>query len=85
MNLYSTITSERTSKGQGGNKFLDIQIFTTDRTQPTHQIHVFNSTEEYGVVVKMQEFYFGEWRDKYQDTILLDSQQTNGEQQKGEK
>lgn len=27
MNLYATISSERASKGQGGNKHLDIDVF----------------------------------------------------------
>lgn len=27
MKLYATVTSERASKGQGGNDFLDIQLF----------------------------------------------------------
>lgn len=30
MKLYATVTSERASKGQGGNKYLDIDIYVDD-------------------------------------------------------
>jgi hypothetical protein len=32
MKLYSTITSERATKGQGGNDFLVIRIYKSDNT-----------------------------------------------------
>jgi hypothetical protein len=34
MKLYATATSERASKGQGGNKFLDVEFFIGDSKQP---------------------------------------------------
>lgn len=33
MKLYATTTSERASKGQGGNKFIDV-LFTGETNQP---------------------------------------------------
>lgn len=35
MKLYSTIKSERASKGQGGNKYLEIEILVGDKNNPT--------------------------------------------------
>lgn len=34
MKLYATVTSERASKGQGGNEYLDIDITVGDAKQP---------------------------------------------------
>lgn len=34
MKLYATVTSERASKGQGGNKFLEIELKVRDRNVP---------------------------------------------------
>lgn len=34
MKLYATVTSERASKGQGGNKYLDIDITVGDAEKP---------------------------------------------------
>ena len=34
MKLYATTTSERASKGQGGNKYLDIEILVGNKNNP---------------------------------------------------
>ncbi|MEB3215572.1 MAG: hypothetical protein VKN72_04815 [Nostocales cyanobacterium 94392] len=34
MKLYATITSDRASKGQGGNKFITIDLFHGDSKNP---------------------------------------------------
>ena len=34
MKLYATTTSERASKGQGGNKYLDIDIYVGNAKNP---------------------------------------------------
>jgi hypothetical protein len=34
MKLYGTITSERATKGQGGNKYLNIDILVGDKNNP---------------------------------------------------
>jgi len=34
MKLYATTTSERASKGQGGNKYLDIKIYVGNAKNP---------------------------------------------------
>lgn len=40
MKLYATTTSERASKGQGGNKTLNIDILVYDRVNPLYTIEV---------------------------------------------
>lgn len=40
MKLYATTTSERASKGQGGNKKLDINILVYDRCNPLYIIEI---------------------------------------------
>jgi hypothetical protein len=39
MNLYATTTSERASKGQGGNEYLNIDICIGGKT-PTHTLKI---------------------------------------------
>ena len=38
MKLYATITSERASKGQGGNEFITVDILSQDRI--TRLLHI---------------------------------------------
>jgi len=44
MKLYATTTSERASSGQGGNRFLTIDILVENRTTPKARVYV---TPEY--------------------------------------
>ncbi len=34
MKLYATVTSERASKGQGGNEYIEIELKVLDRDKP---------------------------------------------------
>lgn len=40
MELYATTTSERASKGQGGNKFLTVEINIHDKLKPALRVFV---------------------------------------------
>ena len=40
MKLYATVTSERASKGQGGNDKLEIDVLVFDRVNPRYHITV---------------------------------------------
>lgn len=40
MKLYAKIESDRASKGQGGNKQLNLFIYIDDRDKPRYQLHV---------------------------------------------
>lgn len=44
MKLYATITSERATKGQGGNKYIDCKLTVGDRNDPTdvYTLHLTN-------------------------------------------
>ncbi len=80
MKLYATTTSERASKGQGGNDFLRSDIYITDRNQPQYRVIV--TVEKNGEVVTILEsFHFGKWREKFRDVIFTE---LKGERQKGE-
>ena len=51
MKLYATVTSERASKGQGGNKYLNVDLMGGDKNNPTPlaHIHAVIITREDGV------------------------------------
>lgn len=40
MKLYATVTSERASKGQGGNKYIDINLNVGSATESEHFANV---------------------------------------------
>lgn len=46
MLLYATTTSERASKGQGGNDYLEIEVKINDRVNPRYHIRVNKNTFE---------------------------------------
>jgi len=71
MKLYATVTSERASKGQGGNKWLDIDVFTGSSDKSEHQIRI--SVREDAITID------GHAMKGRIETILL-----KGEKQKGE-
>lgn len=83
MKLYATVSSERASKGQGG-EWLDIDIHTTDRSEPSHRIEVRESKGE--ITISLSRRHFGRWYGgKVLDTVFVNYEgETKGEQQKGE-
>ncbi len=46
MKLYATTTSERASKGQGGNNYIKIDLLVGDKKHP-HQIGTINLIKEF--------------------------------------
>jgi hypothetical protein len=67
MKLYATVTSERATKGQGG-EWLDIEIFTTNQQDPTHKIEVREGAGQ--ITISMKRKHFGKWyASKEVDTI----------------
>jgi len=69
MKLYATTTSERASKGQGGNKYLNIDIFIEDRNYSKYSINI---TPDHIIMVENLPY-----------KILLDTN-LKGKKQKGE-
>ena len=47
MKLYATTTSERASKGQGGNKFLKIELSAGDKNNPVNMGLIEMTTKQY--------------------------------------
>jgi hypothetical protein len=82
MKLYATVTSERASKGQGG-EWLDIDIFTTNRENATHRVEVREKQGE--ITITLMRSHFGKWYNaKDIDTVYINAPKTKGEKQKGE-
>ena len=59
MKLYSTTTSERASKGQGGNEYIEIELKAFDRNKPIGKILL--TTEADATNKKNQ--YILKWQD----------------------
>lgn len=76
MKMYATVTSERASKGQGGNDFLDIRITVGNAKNP----HLLES-----LTVRPDEKGFGLY--DHEDNLLAqvtEEELKKGEKQKGE-
>lgn len=67
MKLYATVTSERASKGQGGNEYVDIELKAFDREHPIGVIslHVCDDGDE------RPKQYLITWKDKYMDDAMI--------------
>jgi hypothetical protein len=75
MKLYATVTSERASKGQGGNDFLEVELRAFDRETPVGHITIDTDTDSTG---KLNQ-YIIKWfpdgidgdSDNYTDPVIL--------------
>ena len=54
MRLYATVTSERASKGQGGNERLYIDLFFEDRKNPVGYIRINKSPTLKGYIFSVK-------------------------------
>lgn len=65
MKLYATTTSERATKGQGGNDFLINDIFITDREQQDYRIEtiVYNGSIE--TRIYKRKMFYNSIKEKY--------------------
>lgn len=87
MKLYATVTSERASKGQGGNKFIviDFTVGTAQQPQKIGQVELYYNddrkdgfdTDEW--VLSFRKSEQDEWDIVAQGNVL-----PKGEKQKGE-
>ena len=71
MKLYATITSERASKGQGGNKFLHIKLLDSRKVQ---YADFFVAEMPDGIIIRYD----------IDDDIAYIEKEPKGKQQKGE-
>lgn len=83
MKLYATVTSERASKGQGGNKFLDVAVLVGDARIQQEVIRIkaktfidSNGVESYAIL--------GSWHGATEQEKMLHTGTIKGEKQKGE-
>lgn len=82
MKLYATVSSERATKGQGG-KYLDIEIFTTNKEHPTHRVRVWTDEKTGNTMVDTYRIHFGTER-QYSRDVVFTGIETKGKRQKGE-
>lgn len=95
MKLYATVTSERATKGQGGNDYIEIELKAFDRVHPIGNIILEVTTD--GSDENRQ--YLLTWKDAlWDDRMILreghekegliqtaEAPPTKGKQQKGKK
>ena len=84
MKLYATVTSERASKGQGGNEFLDLVLTYKPKTGepfPFLTLEVFPMPDGIAIAYKIDETTA--YLEKHGE--LPDRVEPKGKQQKGEK
>lgn len=60
MKYYAKIESERTTKGQGG-KYLNIEVYTTNKENPTHLLRVRDSKDG-NILIDFSCIFFGKER-----------------------
>ena len=84
MKLYATTTSERASKGQGGNDYLETLYNIADKDQATFRVRVINDEKMGQIYFTVENFFFGNWRTKY-ETVIYTNVTSKGNKQKGEK
>ncbi|MBP9771432.1 MAG: hypothetical protein KBD16_00695 [Candidatus Pacebacteria bacterium] len=75
MKLYATITSERASKGQGGNEYLDIELKGAHST-PIVRLSLISDGAGYKLT--------GWTHDNHRIEMAIPENMTKGERQKGE-
>jgi len=84
MKLYATTTSERATKGQGGNEYLDIIINIMDRENPSYRLLIQNDQKKGVVDIYLQSFHFGKWRNIYSTGEFYEVPTTKANKQKAE-
>ncbi len=96
MKLYATVTSERASKGQGGNEYLDIDIMVGNTknpvmlaqltVRPTDEIEKYtNNADDKGhgfILVDDNDNVIAWWNENIQELGTLDD--IKGKRQKGD-
>lgn len=93
MKLYATVTSERASKGQGGNSHIDIDITVDDKLQEKACKIVVSYDKHEGIDIYYVDYYepdaeYGTnlltLEKRNGKLVLQGSEDIKGEKQKGE-
>ncbi len=78
MKLYATTTSERASKGQGGNKFIRVEFLVGNATDNEYfGAVILKETDDKGYVLYHN--------DRIGESHIVDTMRVKGKSQKGEK
>jgi len=83
MKLYATTTTERASKGQGGNEYLETVYNIIDKNTPSYRVRVMNDEKIGQIYFTVEHYFFGKWHEKMSDVIYINVPE-KGEKQKGE-
>lgn len=83
MKLYATTTSERASKGQGGNDYIETVYNAVSKDTPSFRVRLINDEQMGLIYFSVEEYFFGQWREKYRTELYINIP-PKGEKQKGE-
>lgn len=84
MKLYATTKSERASKGQGGNDYIETNFFVTSKEKANFRTRIINDEKMGLIYISFEEYFFGKWNMKYQTELFQNVTETKGKSQKGE-
>ena len=84
MKLYATTTSERASKGQGGNEYIESSFFITSKETPQARVRIINDEKMGLIYVSYEEYFFSKWNIKYENKYFINIP-IKGKNQKGDK
>lgn len=73
MKLYATTTSERATKGQGGNKYLMIEIFISNRDTPDYIITTKEEKGTFSTRFSERTLFSGDYNVKYKSEIYTEN------------
>lgn len=71
MKLYATTKSERATKGQGGNDYIESNFFITSTEKPQARVRIINDEKMGLIYVSFEEYFFGKWNVKYQTKYYI--------------
>lgn len=82
MKLYATTTSERATKGQGGNDYIETNFFITNKEKPNFRARIINDEKMGLIYISFEEYFFGKWTVKYQTELFQNVTKIKGEKLK---
>ncbi len=85
MKLYATTTSERASKGQGGNKYLNIDINVLGDQDPSYRVRVIDDELLDIIYLSFENKINDKWVMLYSEKLIYNKlDKEKGKQKKGE-
>ncbi len=84
MKLYATTTSERASKGQGGNNYLNIDINVLDDKEPSYRVRVINDELLNIIYLSFENKINDKWVTLYNEELIYNGDSTKANKKKDE-